>query len=189
MDTSILIVLIIFATTIVMLITEVVRIDMVAILCMLALGWTGILEPHEMLSGFSSNAVIVIMAVMIMGRGIARTGLMDRFSIAVIRLAGPGRRGITAFMSLIVGVVSGFIQNIGATALFLPGMLDVSRRTNIPASSLIMPTGFAVILGGTLSMVGSGHLILVNDLLLNAGLQPYGLFSVTPWASYCLYQE
>jgi di/tricarboxylate transporter len=180
MDTSILIVLIILVATIVMLITEVVRIDMVAILCMLALGWTGILEPHEMLSGFSSNAVIVIMAVMILGRGIARTGLMDRFSIAVIRVAGPGRRGITAFMSMIVGVVSGFIQNIGAAAIFLPGMLDVSRRTNIPASSLIMPTGFAVILGGTLSMVGSGHLILLNDLLLNAGLQPYGLFSVTP---------
>jgi di/tricarboxylate transporter len=180
MDTSILIVLIILTATVVLLITEVVRIDMVAILCMLTLGWTGILEPHEMLSGFSSNAVIVIMAVMIMGRGIARTGLMDRFSIAVIKVAGPGKRGITAFMSLIAGVVSGFIQNIGAAALFLPGMLDVSRRTNIPASSLIMPTGFAVILGGTLSMVGSGHLILVNDLLLNAGLQPYGLFSVTP---------
>ena len=180
MDTSILIVLIILVATIVMLITEIVRIDMVAILCMLALGWTSILEPHEMLSGFSSNAVIVIIAVMIMGRGIARTGLMDMFSIAVIRVAGPGRRGITAFMSLIVGVVSGFIQNIGTAALFLPGMLDVSRRTNISASSLIMPAGFAVVLGGTLTMVGSGHLILVNDLLLNAGLQPYGLFSVTP---------
>lgn len=180
MDTSILIVLIILVATVIMLITGLMRIDMVAILCMLALGWTGILEPHEMLSGFSSNAVIVIMAVMIMGRGISRTGLMDRFSIAVIRVAGPRRRKITAFMSMIVGIVSGFIQNIGAAALFLPGMLDVSRRTNISASSLIMPTGFAVILGGTLTMVGSGHLILVNDLLLNAGLQPYGLFSVTP---------
>jgi di/tricarboxylate transporter len=180
MDTSILILLIILTATVVLLITEVVRIDMVALMCMLALGWTGILEPHEMLSGFSSNAVIVIIAVMIMGRGIARTGLMNGVSVAVIRVAGPGRRGITAFMSLIAGVVSGFVQNIGAAALFLPGMLDVSRRTNIPASSLIMPTGFAVILGGTLSMVGSGHLILVNDMLLNAGLQPYGLFSVTP---------
>ncbi len=180
MDTSILIVLIILVATVIMLITGLMRIDMVAILCMLSLGWTGILEPHEMLSGFSSNAVIVIMAVMIMGRGISRTGLMDRFSIAVIRVAGPRRRKITAFMSMIVGIVSGFIQNIGAAALFLPGMLDVSRRTNISASSLIMPTGFAVILGGTLTMVGSGHLILVNDLLLNAGLQPYGLFSVTP---------
>jgi di/tricarboxylate transporter len=180
MDTSIFILLIILTATVVLLITEVVRIDMVALMCMLALGWTGILEPQEMLSGFSSNAVIVIMAVMIMGRGIARTGLMNGFSIAVIRVAGPGKRGITAFMSLIAGIVSGFIQNIGAAAIFLPGMLDVSRRTNFPASSLIMPTGFAVILGGTLSMVGSGHLILVNDLLLNAGLQPFGLFSVTP---------
>ncbi|MBE0660970.1 MAG: SLC13 family permease [Bacteroidales bacterium] len=180
MDASIIIVLIILTATVVLLITELVRIDMVAILCMLALGWAGILEPHEMLSGFSSNAVIVVMAVMIIGHGIARTGLMDRFSIAIIRVAGPKNRTITAFMSLIVGLVSGFIQNIGAAAIFLPGMIDVSRRTNIPASSLIMPAGFAVILGGTLTMVGSGHLILVNDLLLNAGLQPYGLFSVTP---------
>jgi di/tricarboxylate transporter len=180
MDASIIIVLIILTATVVLLITELVRIDMVAILCMLALGWAGILEPHEMLSGFSSNAVIVVMAVMIIGHGISRTGLMDRFSIAIIRVAGPKSKTITAFMSLIVGLVSGFIQNIGAAAIFLPGMIDVSRRSNIPASSLIMPAGFAVILGGTLTMVGSGHLILVNDLLLNAGLQPYGLFSVTP---------
>jgi di/tricarboxylate transporter len=177
---SILLVLIILTVTLLLLITEIVRIDMVAILCMLALGWTGILQPQEMLSGFSSNAVIVIMAVMIMGRGIARTGLMEKFSVAVIKVAGSERKKITAFMSLIVGIVSGFIQNIGAAALFLPGLLDVSRRSNIPASSLIMPAGFAIILGGTLSMVGSGHLILINDLLLNAGLQPYGLFSVTP---------
>jgi di/tricarboxylate transporter len=93
-DTSILIVLIILVATIIMLITEVVRIDMVAILCMLALGWTGILEPQEMLSGFSSNAVIVIMAVMIMGRGIARTGLMERFSVAIIKVAGSERKKI-----------------------------------------------------------------------------------------------
>lgn len=180
MDAGIIIVLLILSATVLMLILDVVRIDVVAISCMLVLGWTGILTPQEMFSGFSSNAVVAMMAVMIMGRGISRTGLMDKFSIAVIRMAGPGRRSITAFMSLIVGIISGFIQNIGAAALFLPGMLDVSRRTKIPASALLMPIGFAIILGGTLSMVGSGHLILVNDLLLNAGLLPYGLFSVTP---------
>jgi di/tricarboxylate transporter len=180
MDTAILIVLTILIATVVMLAFEFFRIDVVAILCMLALGWSGVLEPREALSGFSSNAVIAMMAVMIIGRGIAKTGIMDRFSRAVVKRAGTKRRNIIVLMSLSVGPISGLIQNIGAAALFLPSILDISRRGKIPPSALIMPIGFAAILGGTLSMVGSGPLILINDLLRSATLEPYGLFSVTP---------
>jgi len=180
MDPAIITVLIILIATVVMLIFEVVRIDVVALVCMLALGWTGLLTPQEALSGFSSNAVIAMMAVMILGQGIAKTGIMDRFSRAVLKKAGTNRPRVIGLMSLSVGVMSGFIQNIGAAALFLPGILNISRRGKIPASALIMPIGFAAILGGTLSMVGSGPLILINDLLRNAGIAPYGLFSVTP---------
>lgn len=180
MDTSMLIMLVILIATVVMLITEVIRIDLIAILCMLALGWTGILEPHEMLSGFSSNAVIAVIAVMIIGTGIARTGMMDRFSKMLLNRLGSNRNKITAGMSLIVGLISGFIQNIGTAVIFLPSLLYVSRQTRIPASLILMPVGFAVILGGTLTMVGSGQLILVNDLLQAYGFSPYGLFSIAP---------
>ncbi len=180
MDAEILTVLLILVVTVALLVSELVRIDVVAVLCMLALAWSGALEPQEALSGFSSNAVIAMMAVMILGRGIARTGIMDRFSQLVIKRVGRSKKKIIGVMSVSVGIMSGFIQNIGAAALFLPGILDVSRRSKIPASALIMPIGFAAILGGTLSMVGSGPLILVNDLLRNAGQESYGLFSVTP---------
>jgi di/tricarboxylate transporter len=180
MDTAILIVLVILIATVVMLVIEFFRIDVVAILCMMALGWSGVVEPGEALSGFSSNAVIAMMAVMIIGRGIAKTGIMDRFSGVVVKKAGTKRRQIIGLMSLSVGPISGLIQNIGAAALFLPSILDISRRGKIPPSALIMPIGFAAILGGTLSMVGSGPLILINDLLRSATLEPYGLFSVTP---------
>ena len=180
MDTAILTVLIILAATVLLLVFEVVRIDVVAIGCMLALAWTGVLDPDEALSGFSSNAVIAMMAVMILGHGIARTGIMERFSRMVLKRVGDSRPRVVALMSISVGILSGFIQNIGAAALFLPGILNISRRARIPASSLIMPIGFAAILGGTLSMVGSGPLILINDLLGRADLEPYGLFSVTP---------
>lgn len=180
MDTAILIVLAILIATVVMLVFEFFRIDVVALLCMMALGWSGVVEPGEALSGFSSNAVIAMMAVMIIGRGIAKTGIMDRFSRVVLKKAGTKRRKIIGLMSLSVGPISGLIQNIGAAALFLPSILDISRRGKIPPSALIMPIGFAAILGGTLSMVGSGPLILINDLLRSANLEPYGLFSVTP---------
>jgi di/tricarboxylate transporter len=180
MQPGVIIVLIILSTTIIMLVIDVVRIDIVAIACMLALGWSGILNQQEMFSGFSSNAVIAMLSVMILGRGIARTGIMDDFSKFIIRKAGTRKRNLIGWLSLSTGFLSGLIQNIGAAALFLPGILQVSKRTKIPASSLIMPMGFAAILGGTLTMVGSGPLILVNDLLKNEGHEAYNLFSVTP---------
>jgi di/tricarboxylate transporter len=180
MDPLIITVLIILIATVIMLVFEVVRIDVVAIICMLALGWTGVLTPQETLSGFSSNAVIAMIAVMILGQGIAKTGIMDRFSRAVLKKVGTKKSSLIGVMSLSVGILSGLIQNIGAAALFLPGILNISRREKIPASALIMPIGFAAIVGGTLTMVGSGPLILINDLLRSADLTPYGLFSVTP---------
>ncbi len=180
MDTNIIIVLTILVLTMMFLILDVVRIDVVAIGCMLSLGWAGILNPQEMFSGFSSNAVIAMMGVMILGRGIARTGIMSDFSSFVIQKAGTRRRNLVGWLSLSAGLLSGLIQNIGSAALFLPGIMQVSRRTKIPASALIMPVGFAAILGGTLTMVGSGPLILVNDLLRTDGFEAYNLFSVTP---------
>ncbi len=180
MEAEILIVLTILGITVIMLVTEVVRIDVTALLAMLALSWTGILSTTEALSGFSSNAVVAMIAVMIMGEGISRTGMMARFSKAVIAKVGSNKNGILGVMTLSVGTISGVIQNIGAAALFLPSILDISRRTKISASALIMPIGFAAIIGGTLTMVGSGHLILTNDLLIAADLEPYGLFAVTP---------
>ena len=103
MDTQVIIVLSILLLTAVLFLIDVLRIDIVAILCLLALAWTGILEPLEALSGFSSNAVISIVAVTMMGRGIAGTGLMDRFSRAVVKIAGHDQPKIVGIMSATVG--------------------------------------------------------------------------------------
>ena len=128
MDPAITTVLIILIATVIMLVFEVVRIDVVALICMLALGWAGVLTPQETLSGFSSNAVIAMIAVMILGQGIANTGIMDRFSRAVLEKVGTEKSSVIGVMSLSVGMLSGLIQNIGAAALFLPGILNISRR-------------------------------------------------------------
>lgn len=180
MNAEILTVLIILICTMILLITELVRIDVVAIVCMLALGWTGILEPEEMLSGFSSNAVIAMMAVMIIGYGITKTGIMDKYASFIIKKCGDRKKRTISLMSFSIGLVSGFILNIGAAALFLPGAIYISRRSRIPMSIMIMPLGFAAIIGGTLTMMGSGHLILVNDILKNSGHEVYNIYSVAP---------
>ena len=180
MTPEMLIVLVVLGSTVTALTFDLLRMDLVALLCLLALGWSGVLAPHDLLQGFSSAAVLSMVAVMILGRGIAVTGLMERFARRVLQLSSSGSPSIVATVSASVGLLSGFIQNVGAAALFLPALLSIARRRNLPVSGLIMPVGFAAILGGTLTMVGSGPLIMTNDLLAAAGLRPYGLFAVTP---------
>ena len=180
MDAEIIIVLSILVITAILLIVDKLRIDIIGILCMLALAWTRILDPLEALSGFSSNAVITIIAVMILGRGIARTGVMAGFARLALKYAGNSQRRIVTAVSTGAGLMSGFIQNIGSAVLFLPAILNIARRKNMSASSLIMPVGFAIILSGTLTMIGSGPMMLVNDFLIGSSLEPYRLFAVTP---------
>ena len=125
------IVIIILVVTVILFILDVLRIDLVAILCMLALGWSGILEPLETISGFSSNAVIAMMAVMVMGYGLSQTGLMDRFAGWILKIVAGSKRKLMVLVSLSVGLLSAFMQNIGAAALFLPVTLTIAQE--VPA--------------------------------------------------------
>ena len=170
----------ILAITVVLIITEAFRIDIVALLAMLALVWTGSITPEQARSGFSSNAVLAIIGVMIMGRGLYRAGITEQIAKFILQVAGKGKRRILSTVSVTVGVMSGFMQNIGAAALFLPVMTGISKREKIPISGLLMPMGFAALLGGTLTMVGTSSLIVLNDLLTGQGLEPFGLFAVMP---------
>ena len=180
MNIDIVIVFIILLAAIVMFTTEKVRNDFAAIIIMVSLSWTGILSTEEAFSGFSSNAVIAVMGVMIIGYGIENTGVMDSVANFIIKKAGTQENRIIAIVATTSGLISSFLQNIGAVALFLPAVKKLSSKSGISHQKVIMPLGFSGILGGTLTMVASGPLIVLNDLLKDAGYKPFGLFSVTP---------
>ncbi|UCE19343.1 MAG: anion permease [Gemmatimonadota bacterium] len=180
MTPDIILVLLVLTVTIVLFIFEAFRVDVIAILVMLSLAWLNLVTPAQAFSGLASNAVISIIAVMILGHGVDRSGVMSRVTRPIMRIAGSSERRLIGFVSAVVGCLSAFMQNIGAAALFLPALLRISKNVKIPASRLLMPMGFATILGGTLSMVGSGPLIILNDLLRQGGQKAFGLFSVTP---------
>jgi di/tricarboxylate transporter len=139
-----------------------------------------LVTPAEAFIGFSSNAVISIIAVIIIGAGLDRTGIINRIVAPVLAVAGRSTSRIVIAISTTVAVISSFMQNIGAAALFLPAIQRVSKRLRVPISLLLMPIGFSAILGGTLTLVGSSPLILLNDLLVPFGLEPFNLFDVTP---------
>ncbi len=180
MTFEIVLVLLVLGITIVLFIGEWLRVDVIAIFVMLILAWFKLVTPAQAFSGFAGNAVISIIAVMILGYGVDRSGVMQRLTGPIVKLAGTSQSRLTLVVSTTIGLISAFMQNIGAAALFLPALLRISRNTRIPASRLLMPMGFAAILGGTLTMVASGPLIVLNDLLKQTGQNPFGLFGVTP---------
>ena len=132
--------------------------------------------------------MISIIAVMIIGAGLDRTGVMSSVAAWISRVGGATESRIILLISSTVGVISSFMQNVGAAALFLPVVSRVSTRTGHPMSRLLMPMGFCAILGGTMTMIGSSPLILLNDLIVGinadlgekAQMSTYGLFAVFP---------
>jgi len=178
---------------------EIVPVDVAAICIMVLLGlsnffapWfglkSGLIPAAHLFDGFSSNAVISIIAVMIIGAGLDRTGVMSTVAAQILKFAGKTEKRIVPLISCTVGIISGFMQNVGAAALFLPVVSRISVRTNMPLSRLLMPMGFAAILGGTMTMVGSSPLILLNDLIItsnkllpaDAKMETFHLFDVAP---------
>jgi di/tricarboxylate transporter len=178
---------------------EVVGVDVAAISIMVLLGLSSLLAPilgleqglvdnRQLFDGFSSNAVMSIIAVMIIGAGLDKTGLMTKVASFILKIGGTTESRIIPIISGTVGIISSFMQNVGAAALFLPVVSRISSRSGLPMSRLLMPMGFTAILGGTVTMVGSSPLILLNDLILTSNqalpadqhMETWGLFSVTP---------
>jgi di/tricarboxylate transporter len=192
---EILIVMTIVVFAVVIFATELLRVDVAALLVMTLLGLLialpgleHLLTPNVLFSGFSSNAVISIIAVMILGGGLDKTGAMERVAWAILHYGGKTEKQVVTLISGSVAIISSFMQNVGAAALYLPVVSRISSRTRLPMSRLVMPMGFCAILGGTMTMVASSPLIMLNDLIGNANLalppeqsmREFDLFSVTP---------
>jgi di/tricarboxylate transporter len=186
--------------TIFLFVFEIVEVDVAAVCIMVLLGLMSLLGPalfgldhpfvstQRLFDGFASNAVISIIAVMIIGKGLDKTGVMNSVAGFILKRGGRTEARIIPLISGTVALISSFMQNVGAAALFLPVVSRISARSGLPLSRLLMPMGFCAILGGTVTMVGSSPLILLNDLIQtsNQALPPeqqmntFELFSVTP---------
>ncbi len=180
LTTEMIVVMAMIGVAVLLFIAEWVRVDVVAILMMVSLPLLGLVTPKEAFVGLSSNAVVSIIAVIIIGAGLDRTGLINRLVAPIVKFAGGSTSRIIIAISLSVALISSFMQNIGAAALFLPAIQRISKNLKIPISRLLMPVGFSAILGGTITLVGSSPLILLNDLIAPFDLEPFSLFDVTP---------
>ena len=180
MTFEIIIVLTILVLAIVLFITEWVRMDVVALLVLGSLAVAGLVTPSEALSGFSNPAVVTVWAVLILSGGLARTGVAGLIGRRLMQLAGDSEIRLLVIIMLTVGILSGFMNDIGVASLFLPVVIDIARRTKQPPSKLLMPLAFAALLGGLNTLIGTPPNILISEALKEAGLRPFQMFDYTP---------
>jgi len=180
MTFEIALVLAILATALVLFIGEWIRMDVVALLVLGTLAITGLVSPDEAFSGFSNTAVITVWAMFILSDGLTRTGIANVIGAQVMRLAGRREVAMIVVIMLTAGFLSAFMNNIGVAALMLPVVIDIARRTRVPASRLLMPLAYATLLGGLMTMIGTPPNLLVSNAMIEGGHEAFGLFDFTP---------
>ncbi len=180
MSPEIIFILFILVAVIILLVTEWMPLEVLALLVLGVLAVSGIVSPTEALSGFSNPAVITIWAVFILSGGLTRTGIANILGRQLLKAAKGSTLMLVVLIMVIAGVLSAFMNNVAVAALMLPVVMDIARKTGRSPSLLLMPLAYGSLLGGLTTMIGTPPNILVSEALRDNGLTPFGLFDYTP---------
>ena len=177
------------AFTVLMLVLEWIRGDLIALLVIVVIGITRLVPVEQLFDGFAGNAVISLLGVMIMGAGLDRTGVLNKAASFILRLSRGVESRLGLAINAMVGGLSSIMQSQALAALFLPVVSRISSRTGVPLSRLLMPMAFCILCGTNMTMISNSPLIMLNDLIASANrnlpqgaqtIAPFSLFSIAP---------
>ncbi len=173
-------VLLLLLAAVVLFLTEKAPVDVIALSLVAALACSGILTPAEAFAGFGSEILVVLASIFVLSGALQRSGLLENLAAAAISTGRGGARRLTLLVMAVPGLVSAFMNNTTVTAMFLPPVMGVARRSGVPASRLLMPLSFASILGGTCTLIGTSTNVAVSGYIAHAGMTPLGMFEMAP---------
>ena len=160
-------------------ITEWLPVDITALCVVVVLIVLGLVTPDEGIAGFGNSATITVMAMFILSAGITRTGVIQIFRDLLLRWGGKSVTRQILVMGLLVGPISGFINNTAVVAIFLPIIEDWCKKRGISPSKLLMPLSFVTILGGMITLIGTSTNILASGIAKDLGYGEFSLFQFT----------
>ncbi|HSU81091.1 MAG TPA: SLC13 family permease [Thermoanaerobaculia bacterium] len=179
MTPHLLITLIITGAAMVLLLTERLRADLVALLVVVALGTSGVLTAEETFSGFSRSAVITLLSIFILAAGLERTGITQRVGDILVRVAGTSEQRLVMTVMTAGAFLSLTMNNIAAAAVLLPAVSGAAKRSGVNPSRLLMPLAFGTLLGGMSTLLTTAN-IVVSSLLRDRNLPGFGLLDFAP---------
>ncbi|TAN75087.1 MAG: SLC13 family permease, partial [Magnetospirillum sp.] len=152
--------------------------DLVAMMSLSAGLITGLVPPDRAFHGFSDPVVVVVAAALVVSAGIERSGVVERLMRPLSSLRSPD--AVIGTLAALVMLLSAFMKNIGALAIFIPLALRLSKANNIPASQMLMPLSFASLVGGLMTLIGTSPNIIVSRVRADLTGTPYTMFEFAP---------
>ena len=150
---------------------------------------TDVITVEETLSGFSNKAVIIIGAIFIISKSLVKTGFLEVIADKLYNKAGNNKWIIISIFLITTSIISGFINNTAAVAIFIPLAINLCQKFHISPTKVLLPLSYAAIFGGTLTLIGTSTNLLVNSILettlineLNPSLgyhKPFSMFEFT----------
>lgn len=169
----------ILAFAIVFFVTEWLRVDVVALIVVIALMVSGLLTPAQAISGFSNTLVLTIAALFIIGGAILQTGLAGIIGNSVLKIAGTNPTRLLIMVMVAVALMSAFMSSTGTVAVLLPAVVSLAASLRISPSKLLIPLAYASLLGGALTLIGTPPNLVVSDILRDNGYRPFQFFDFT----------
>ncbi|MBW2525326.1 MAG: anion permease, partial [Deltaproteobacteria bacterium] len=175
----------VLAVTIALFVSDRLRLDLIALLSLLALLLFGILEPKQALGGFSDPIVLMIAGLFVVGGGIFQTGVADKLGGWLGRVAGTSETRLIAVIMVVTAALSGFMSSTGTVAVMLPVVVMLATKAKLPPSRLLIPLAFSSLLGGMLTLIGTPPNIVVAAYRGEALGSPFRMFDFAPVGLVC----
>lgn len=176
MTPQIALVLGLLATAVILFALEWISIDITTLLLLSVLVLAGILTPQQAFSGFASEIIVILCAIFILSEALMKTGVMDSLAVWIARAGGDSPTALLIVTMGATALVSAFMNNTTATAMFLPLVLTLCKRGGIDPGRMLIPLAFASILGGTCTLIGTSTNVAVSGYIQTTGLPPFTLF-------------
>ncbi|MBI5671132.1 MAG: SLC13 family permease [Chloroflexi bacterium] len=172
--------LLIIAVSLVLFAFEWVSADVVALGVLLSLILTGLLPTDMAFAGFGSDAVMMILGLLILTASLTRTGVVDMAGRAIIRQTGDNPNRLLMIVVIASAVLGAFMSNTASTAFFVPVVIGLANRLRVSPSKLLMPLAFASILTSSVTLISTSTNIIVSNLMTRSGQRPMGMFELAP---------
>ncbi|GGE27341.1 Di-and tricarboxylate transporter [Gemmobacter megaterium] len=157
------------------------RMDVVAVIMMVALPMTGVITMSEALVGLSDPNIVLIAALFVIGEALVRTGVAQRLGDWLTARAGASEAKLIFLLMVIVAGVGSFMSSTGVVAIFIPIVLRIARNARIPAGRLMMPLSMAALISGMMTLVATAPNLVVHSELMRQGHEGFGFFAFTPF--------
>ncbi|MDO5528955.1 MAG: SLC13 family permease [Paracoccus sp. (in: a-proteobacteria)] len=155
------------------------RHDIVALIALLTAVATGLVPSGAAFEGFGQPAVITVACVLVLSRGLQRTGAVDILARNVIPQGG----NVTLSMGALVVLgtfLSAFMNNVGALALLMPMAIKMARDLDLAPGQILMPLAFGTLLGGMTTLIGTPPNLIVSGFREEIAGSGYALFDFAP---------